>query len=331
MTESPYLKDELGPVLAKGLAAVAVARPQDPIEYLGLWLLHYLQKKEAKSAEIERAKVLEAEREAWASARAVREKQATSVIQREWRAHVSAINEAQRKEAQLKQAFAAIEETADEKFPEEAPTEGEKSDAERQAEADRLQAQAAFGKSTLFIAELDKGVIAAFKLLPGSNYSAVTVLRCVLYLMGMRPKQVDSWDKVRALIKPYPFSVFIRQFQPCGTPLERKRKITRVRRLLTTVHEDAVKEAGTALYAVFSWLNSLVNFREARDEHIRVKRAAGKEVDEEIDEEEEAEDEEKDADEEKVKAAELEAKRQAELEAAEAAAAAGGDEPAEDA
>lgn len=218
MTESPYLKDELGPVLAKGLAAVAVARPQDPIEYLGLWLLHYLQKKEQKTAEIERAKVLEAEREAWASARAVREKQATSIIQREWRSHVSAVNEAQRKEAQLKHAFAAIEEVADEKFPEEPPSEGEKGELERQAEADRLQAQAAFGKSTLYIAELDKGVIASFKLLPGSNYSAVTVLRCVLYLMGMRPKQVDSWDKVRALIKPYPFSVFIRQFQPCRVP-----------------------------------------------------------------------------------------------------------------
>jgi hypothetical protein len=320
MSESPYLKDELGPVLAKGLAAVAVARPQDPVEYLGLWLLHYLQKREAKSAEMERAKALEAERENWASSRAVREKQATSVIQREWRSHVSAVSESQRKEAELKQIFAAIEETADEKFPEEAPAEGDKTEQERVAEADRLTAAAQYGKSTLFVKELDKTIVAQFKLLPGTNHSAVTVLKCVFYLMGLRPKQLDSWDKIRALVKPYPFSVFLKQFNPAGTPLEKKRKITRVRRLLTTVHDDAVKEAGTALYAVYSWLQALTTFREARDEHIRVKRAAGKDVDEEIDDEEEADDEEKDADEEIVKAAELEAKRQAELEAAAAAA-----------
>uniref|UniRef100_A0A7S1L6C5 Dynein heavy chain coiled coil stalk domain-containing protein n=1 Tax=Neobodo designis TaxID=312471 RepID=A0A7S1L6C5_NEODS len=330
MAESAYLKDELGPVLAKGLAAVAVARPQDPVEYLGLWLLHHLQKKEAKAAEIERAKVLESEREEWAAARAVREKQATAVIQREWRSHVSALNEAQRREAELKEAFAAIEEIADEKFPEEAPAEGDKTPQEAQTEADRLAAAAAYGKSTLYIAELDKSVISQFKLIPGTNHSAVTTLRCVMYLMGMRPKQVDSWDKIRTLIKPYPFSVFIKQFQPCGNPLERKRKITRVRRLLTTVHDDAVKDAGTALYAVFAWLQALTQYREARDEHIKAKRAAGKEVEEELDEEEEAEDEEKDADEEVVKAAELEAKRQAELEAAEEAAAAEGDDAAEE-
>ena len=148
MSESPYLKDELGPVLAKGLAAVAVARPQDPVEYLGLWLLHYLQKKEAKAAELERAKVLEAEREEWQASRAVREKQATAVIQREWRAHVSALNETQRLEAELKQKFATIQDNAEELVPEEAPAEGEKNEQETQTEAERLAAAAQFGSGS---------------------------------------------------------------------------------------------------------------------------------------------------------------------------------------
>jgi hypothetical protein len=320
MTESPYLQDELGPVLAKGLAAVAVARPQDPVEYLGLWLLHHLQKKEAKAAELTRAKQLESERDQWAAGRAVREKQATSVIQREWRAHVSTLAEKDRKEAELKEIFASIEKTIEDDYPEDTPAEGEKTEQEAAAEGDRIAAQTAFTRSSAYVKQLDKSVVAQFKLLNGSNHSVVTVLRCVLYLMGLRPKQVDTWDKVRTLVKPYPFSVFIQQYTPIGAPLERKRKITRVRRLLTTVHDDAVKEAGTALYAVYAWLQALTQFREARDEHIRVKRAAGKEVDEELDEEEEAEDEEKDTDEETVKAAELEAKRQAEAEAAAAAA-----------
>lgn len=330
MSESPYLKDEVGPILAKGLAATAIARPNDPVEYLALWLLHQQQRQAAKAAEVERARVLEAEREEWAKGRAVREKVATGVIQREWRAHVTAVADAERREAELKQTFAAIEEVADEKFPEEPLSEGEKTEAEKAAETDRLAAQAAFGKSRLYICELDKAIVADFKKISGNNHAAALVIRCVFYLMGLRPKQVDSWDKLRNLIKPYPFAKFMHDYQPCGTPLDKKRKLTRVRRLLTTVHEDGVKETGAALYAVYSWLVAATQFREARDEHIKQKRAAGKEVEEELDEEEEAEDEEKDAEEEVVKAAELEAKRQAELEAAEEAAEAEAEgEPAE--
>lgn len=330
MTESAYLKDELGAVLAKGLAAVAIARPQDPVEYLGLWLLHQLQKKEQQSAELERQRQLEAEREEWAKARAVREKVATAVIQREWRAHIAETKDAERKEADLKQIFASIEETADEKVPEEPLSEGEKTEQERNTEQERLTTKQAFGKSRLFVLELNKTTVADFKKLPASNHSAMTVLKCVFYLWGLRPRQLDTPEKMKTLIKPYPFAKFIHDFQPCGSPLEKKRKIARVRRLLTTVSEEAIKDTSAALYAVYNWLSSLCAFRDARDEHIKVKRAAGKEVEEELDEEEEAEDEEKDPDEEVVKAAELEAKRQAELEAAEEAAEAEGEVPGGD-
>lgn len=328
MTESAYLKDELGAVLAKGLAATAIARPQDPVEYLGLWLHHHLQKKELNNKAVAQQRQLEAEREEWAKERAVREKIATGVIQREWRAHVSTMNEAARKEEDLKRAFAEIEETAD--VPEEPLTEGEKTEAERAAEQERVTAQAAFGKARLYVQKLDKTACADLKRLPTSNKSAMTVLKCVFYLMGLRPRQLDSGDKIKSLVKPHPFSLFLQKFDPCGTPLEKKRKLARVRRLLTTVSEDAVKEASAALYAVYNWTFAVAAFREARDEHIKVKRAAGKEAEEELDEEEEAEDEEKDEDEEVVKAAEAEARRQAELEAAEAAAEAEGEAAAEE-
>jgi hypothetical protein len=316
MTESAYLKDELGPILARGLAAVSIARPADPVEYLGLWLLHQLQQKERKAQEVEIARKLETEREQWAKARALREKAATAVIQREWKAHVHAAQDAQRKEAQLRSKFAEIEETLEERVPEEHLPEGDRTEKERVAETDRLAAQTQFNRARLFVQQLDKSHVADFKALSPSNQSAVTVLKCCFYAQGCRPRQVDSWEKIRGLIKPYPFSMWLGQFNPCGSPLEKKRKMVRIRRLLTTVVEDDVKKTSAALHAVYSWLNAAANFRETRDEHIKVKKAAGKEVDEEYEEEEEQEDEEKDPQEETVKAAELEAQRAAEAEAA---------------
>ena len=39
--ESEYVKQTVGPALALGLAEIALLRPTDPIEYLGLWLLNH--------------------------------------------------------------------------------------------------------------------------------------------------------------------------------------------------------------------------------------------------------------------------------------------------
>lgn len=39
--ESDYVRESVGAALALGLAQVALVRPQDPIEYLGLWLLKH--------------------------------------------------------------------------------------------------------------------------------------------------------------------------------------------------------------------------------------------------------------------------------------------------
>lgn len=41
--DAQYLKESVGPALAKGLAATSLARPQDPIEYLANWLIKYVE------------------------------------------------------------------------------------------------------------------------------------------------------------------------------------------------------------------------------------------------------------------------------------------------
>lgn len=40
--DAAYLQREVGGALAKGLAAVTAAQPHDPIDYLGQWLLQYV-------------------------------------------------------------------------------------------------------------------------------------------------------------------------------------------------------------------------------------------------------------------------------------------------
>jgi hypothetical protein len=329
MSESAYLKEDLGPVLAKGLAAVAMARPSNPADYLAMWLLHHLQQRERKVTEVQNLKQLEAEREVWAKGRAQREKIATTIIQREWRAHTTAVEDQRQKEAALRDIFSQIEETLEEKFPEEVIAEtGEKTEAEKEAEQNRLTSQVQFFRSKLFVAELGKAHIADIKKIPSSNTDAFQTLKCCFYAQGLRPRQLESADnapnskndKIRALIKPYPFTQFLASFDPIGIPLQKKRMISRVRRLLSKIDEDALKAESAAIHAIFSWLNAAVRYRVSRDEHIKVKKAAGKEVDEEFEDEEENDEEEKDADEEVVKAEEAEIQRRLEAErAAEAA------------
>lgn len=48
--ESDYVQKVVGSALALGLAEVALRRPTDPIEYLGLWLLKH--KKALKEIEL---------------------------------------------------------------------------------------------------------------------------------------------------------------------------------------------------------------------------------------------------------------------------------------
>lgn len=321
MSESAYLKEDLGPVLAKGLAAVAIVRPSNPADYLALWLLHHLQQRERKVQEVQHLKEMEAEREIWAKGRAQREKIATTVIQREWRAHTNNVEEQRQKEAALRDAFSRVEEVLEEKYPEEVIAEsGDKTEAEKEAEQARLTAQVQFHRAKLFVTVLDKSHIADLKKIPASNAPVMQVLKCCFYAQGLRPRQLDKPEKIRALIKPYPFTQFLLNFDPVGTPLQKKRMISRLRRLLSKIDEESLKSESAAIHAIFSWLKAAVTFRCSRDDHIKVKKAAGKEADEDYEEEEENEEEEKDADEEVVKAEEAEIARRLEAErAAEAA------------
>lgn len=285
VSESDYLKEDLGPVLAKGLAAVAMARPQNPIEYLGLWMLHYLQERERKAEAIKAQKELEAEREEWVKGRAMREKQATSVIQREWRAHLRAEEERKSQEVALRELFASVEENAEE-VKEEVMTYGTAAegpdatgDDEKILEEDRSANYMAWQHSQQFVNVLDKSHIAAMKTyITERNEAAVTVLRCCFYAQGFKASKVDTLDKMKALLKPYNFCEWLKSFDPIGNPISNSKSINRVRRLLGTVDEDSIKDTSVALHTIFSWLKAASLYRYYRDEHVRMRREAGKET-----------------------------------------------------
>lgn len=321
MSQSAFLKEDLGPLLAKGLAAVATARPTNPAEYLGMWLLHQIQQRERHLQEVEELKQVEVEREEWARGRAQREKHATTVIQREWRSHLAAVDEQRQKEAALRELFASIEESAEEKVPAAEEPSGEgMTEQEREIEANRANDLVAFRRAQLFVKDLDKAHLADVRRLIATSPNVAKVIKCCFYAQGLRPRQIDSAEKIRGLLKPYPFTVFLQTFDPVGTPLQKKRMISRVNRLLSKVEEEALKEDSAAVHAIYQWLYAAVKSRISRDESIKFKKANGKETDEDYEEEEENEEEEKDPEEELIRQEELEIQRQLEAErAAEAA------------
>jgi len=310
MTEAAFLKEELGPVLAIGIAEVVANKPRDPVEFLGRWLLHYLEEKDRVKENQKRAQAREKEMELWTQARIEREKYSSNVIQREWKSHVSKAAEAKRKEADLAEYFRTISEKADSQYVVEEVQlpEGsnEKPEAEKETELARLRGEVAFKRAQVFLEGLTKENIADMKATGAASPVVVQIIRCVFYLMGRNsPRQLDTWEKIRTLLKPFPFLEWMKGYNPVS-PLDKKRKIARVRRLLKAYTDEQVKSAGGGIvvFIVYQWLQGAITFRETRDADIKLRKAAGKDAEEEYEEEEVPEDEEKDAEEEKVRAEE---------------------------
>jgi hypothetical protein len=337
--ETAYLKEAVGAVVAKGLASVSMAQPQDPVEYLAFFMLHHIQKAELAKQHSQAARILEQQREEWAIARSRREQEASEVIQRQWKAHLKLVEDARERDEELKNIFADIEDGelgSRGASPDDEDGEGgagnDNGDASDAVEAERNNAFSTFKRTRLFIRALDKKILGAMKLTtPADNYSAMLVLKCVLYLQGAKPKQVAKVSQIRLRWKPYNIMLFLHNYDPCAnnaeTGLPRKRAINRVRRLLTLIHEDGVKGVSVALHAVFSWLHAVVGYRYARDAVVKARREQGAPLDGpagDLDEDDEDPEDlpagERDEDEEGVREQELEAQRQAEEEAAAAAA-----------
>eukprot|EP00742_Colponemidia_sp_Colp-10_P004074 GILJ01004347.1.p1 GENE.GILJ01004347.1~~GILJ01004347.1.p1 ORF type:complete len:572 (-),score=147.36 GILJ01004347.1:176-1870(-) len=77
-----YLKEQVGPYLAEGLASVCISQPEDPVDFLGKWLLNFVSTKELElqleKDKLQREKDHKTQFEATAGARLEEEKAAAS-------------------------------------------------------------------------------------------------------------------------------------------------------------------------------------------------------------------------------------------------------------
>ncbi|CCW68486.1 unnamed protein product [Phytomonas sp. Hart1] len=80
--ESAYLKCHVGPILAKAIADTVVAQPSNPQEYLALYLLHYLNVEEHRTAGDLRLRKAVEVREVCSQRHAQKEKAAAETIRR---------------------------------------------------------------------------------------------------------------------------------------------------------------------------------------------------------------------------------------------------------
>ncbi|KAJ9457631.1 hypothetical protein DIPPA_17788 [Diplonema papillatum] len=336
--DTSYLKDDLGPVLAKGIAETVVAAPQDPIEFLGLWLQHHLDEKEAEAKQLEQDELLKPLREEWNKAQAQKEKAATEVIQREWKSHVDNVTARGERETELRTRLEAFGDRLDEEGeydPEsigyEACADQEAKEEDKERELDMLKTEKLFQRWKQYIQQLTKENVADVKARSGVSPEVAKVVRCAFYLIGKLPQtrangekvnatpsKLASWVQIRANIKPHPFLEQLKGLDPLAVP---KRQVVRVRRILNTQQggEDALKESGgQAVYIIAQWLWAAVEWRSQRDDLFRSKKEAGKDLPGmdswEDDPGEEAEGEEQDADEMAEKEAEDQARREMEEE-----------------
>jgi hypothetical protein len=240
---STYLKDAVGPLLARALAAAATAQPNDPVEYVALWLHHQLQLEAHKAEQAEAARVLEQQRAQWAGARQRRELAASVAIQREWRHHAEAVALAKRREGELDAIFGDVQGLDDDQCDEQhaellaaaagaAPPaaaaavasikaafaeadeafSAEASDAERELVAAKVAARSDFLRARLCVSQLDKAAIGYLKVLPQSSQSVLLVLRSLVYALQptTAPKKVRTLAQVRQFIKPF---IVVRQLK----------------------------------------------------------------------------------------------------------------------
>lgn len=62
MNTSQYLQDKVGDTLSRGVAECIEQQPSDPVEYLGLWLLHQIELQQAQKAKEKKLLQIEEEK-----------------------------------------------------------------------------------------------------------------------------------------------------------------------------------------------------------------------------------------------------------------------------
>eukprot|EP01060_Flectonema_neradi_P007559 TRINITY_DN15298_c0_g1_i1.p1 TRINITY_DN15298_c0_g1~~TRINITY_DN15298_c0_g1_i1.p1 ORF type:complete len:351 (+),score=86.69 TRINITY_DN15298_c0_g1_i1:82-1134(+) len=297
--DTSFLKDELGPVLARGIAETVCALPKDPVEYLGLWLQHYLNEKESETTERAKEEEMKILREEWNRQQLAKEKTASTIIQKEWKNHSKAMDERNLRETELRARLEAFGDHLDEEGeydPEsvgpEMLTDPEAKEEEKECELDMYKSEKLFLRWQLYVRELSRENIVDIKLMQKVPEEVLKTIRCTFYLLGKlpstkpngekidaTPSRLKTWAQTRANIKPYTYLEQLKSFDPSAIP---KRRILRVKRILigTKLGDEAIKKqpGGQTVYIISQLLWSAIEYRCYRDDVFRMKKANGKDM-----------------------------------------------------
>eukprot|EP01007_Sphenomonas_quadrangularis_P002690 NODE_445_length_1476_cov_162.171689_g328_i0.p1 GENE.NODE_445_length_1476_cov_162.171689_g328_i0~~NODE_445_length_1476_cov_162.171689_g328_i0.p1 ORF type:complete len:346 (-),score=82.18 NODE_445_length_1476_cov_162.171689_g328_i0:377-1414(-) len=319
--DTAYLQESVGKVLATAIAATIEAQPADPVEHLALWLLHYLDRQQAEKAKLEQLHKLEQEREKWNFEYATKSAIAATTVQLAWRQHVRFAREKAAREQRLARRIeeheALMEENDEFRTDNIVVETEEKSEHEVEKETEKLRAHIEFRKAQSLVSQLDKTSIADLKTRKKLPADAVSVMRCVFYLLDRKPRQVHNWESITAIIKPSVLLESVRSFDPVATG-QRRRKFMRVRRILRPLQRDQVRRASIAIFLFYQWALAAVDYRRARDDENALLKELGRDVEEEEEEEDPEDEADQDPEEEAVRQLEEEERRR--LDAEEAAA-----------
>jgi hypothetical protein len=108
--ETEYLKHSVGDMLAKGIAQVIEQQPQDPIEYLGLWLLHQIQLREVQMKRSDKNQQYEQEKKQFLNQDSKQKEQAAITINTNIRAYLQRKEESSKKQLEEEAALQRAEE-----------------------------------------------------------------------------------------------------------------------------------------------------------------------------------------------------------------------------
>jgi L-lactate utilization protein LutC len=88
MNTSQYLQENIGEMLSRGVVKCIELQPSDPVEYLGLWLLHQIELQRAQKTQEKKRVQIEEEKKFYELVRDRTREQASKKIQEAFREYL---------------------------------------------------------------------------------------------------------------------------------------------------------------------------------------------------------------------------------------------------
>ncbi|KAG2378090.1 hypothetical protein C9374_008712 [Naegleria lovaniensis] len=282
MASSQYLKDTIAPILARGIAECIEVQPQDPIEYLGLWMLHHQQQQALREKRLKQEEENQRAMDDWMETKGKLLQKAVERIQsvvrdfiRRQRAYKA---EEQQKVMQLEKLWGElmVKTQQDQKTKEAESKEHE----DALNEKERIMHEKMFEASKEFITKLEKDRITYIKKAFRPPPCVPRIMKAVLLALGVAPKDVKDWNMTKEKIgAPTSFIRKLVAFEPEAS-VGKTARFKRVSNILKKWDIEIVKQQSTVAFLLHQWLTNLLAFRES---FISLKKAKKEEIEEEDD------------------------------------------------